>query len=706
MSFVATPDSTRPYFPMLLANGRDAVLIDYSGSMMTGEPDHAHHEQNQGVLKGWYKVAHRVKRQEPILPVVQTGYHFVRDGERHEPDHFRQSFDPATAILTTTLSASGFHYRVETFVTADSVLVEQFEIHEVPPGETALEFFISEPSTGLYPMRLPVKPRTSMRADKKGGVIEYTYGLREVTGTGFLWSDRAPDRVSDHALHITGLKAGDRVTKFVMMVDGTDGVPSLAAARRRFKQLAARTARQLRTKHEKEWTEYSGKSAVQLPDEELQYLYELSTYTLRAHLHPGTGGTTVGMFPPLWGGGGVFGYDSYYLQQALLRTNHVKESGKMIGFWKLCGRHGRRMAKDIGMPGIFFPWWIFTMLGDTNGMPRKNWLEEKRLDTCVIALQVLRHFESTGDTKELAAHWGLVKGCLDFLLAETLLVIDDEAVIAEGQGSNESLAVTNDTLTAMVTIKTLELAISVAPRIGKKVPGSYADALQKLRKGLAGNYKDGVLMAYRGAEQPGVFPLTAGLYNVPQGVDRRSAMAALKQIRSPWGLDTGFPTEVYKDWPWFHFRAAIALAYLGSDKAASYVRSGTRCNSSLGAFPEKVRIDGYGIGYWYSSPHALLAFALTALLVNDAKGAINVFPHIPASWKDVHFRDLRVPPGLLVSATMKKGKVTEVIVKNDSDELVEFSIRIPSRHLARRSRKKEIFFPLRLLPGRKKVVKL
>ena len=73
MSFTATPYSTRPYFPMLLANGRDAVLIDYSGSMMTGEPDHAHHEQNQGVLNGWYKIAHREKRQEPIMPIVQSG---------------------------------------------------------------------------------------------------------------------------------------------------------------------------------------------------------------------------------------------------------------------------------------------------------------------------------------------------------------------------------------------------------------------------------------------------------------------------------------------------------------------------------------------------------------------------------------------------------------------------------------------------------
>jgi len=133
MSFVATPDSKRPYFPMLLANGRDAVLIDYSGSMMTGEPDHTHHELNQGARKGWYKVAHRATRGESILPVVQTGYHMVCNGERYEPDHYRQTFDPKTAILTTSISATGFDYVVETFVADDSVLVEHFEIRGVPP---------------------------------------------------------------------------------------------------------------------------------------------------------------------------------------------------------------------------------------------------------------------------------------------------------------------------------------------------------------------------------------------------------------------------------------------------------------------------------------------------------------------------------------------------------------------------------------------
>ncbi len=122
-----------------------------------------------------------------------------------------------------------------------------------------------------------------MRASKKISAIEYEYGIRKVTRSGFLWCDRAPDSVCDHSLHITDLKPGDRITKFVMMLDETDGVSSGAAATRRFKTLAARSYSQLRAEHVKMWREYSGKSSVQIPDKALQYLFDLSVYVSKAH---------------------------------------------------------------------------------------------------------------------------------------------------------------------------------------------------------------------------------------------------------------------------------------------------------------------------------------------------------------------------------------------------------------------------------------
>jgi len=51
----APRQSARPVFPMLLANGCDAVLMDFSGSLFSGGANHAHREQHQGCVCGWYR---------------------------------------------------------------------------------------------------------------------------------------------------------------------------------------------------------------------------------------------------------------------------------------------------------------------------------------------------------------------------------------------------------------------------------------------------------------------------------------------------------------------------------------------------------------------------------------------------------------------------------------------------------------------------
>ena len=715
LEFTATPHSTRDYFPMLLANGRDAVLVDYSGSMMTGSPEHAHRELNQGVLSGWYKIAHR-KRQESILPVIQTGYHMISNGEHFDPNDYQQTFDPITAILTTRVTASGFVLSIESFVTKNSILIEHFKILSVPDGCNELELFIAAPSPGLYPLAFPVKPDISMRAQKKKKIIKYKYNLRGIAGNAFMWTDRMPEKMSDHSMCFTDLKGCREITKYLLVCDDTDESSHRLAGNEILRNRAFYNFKHQRAEHVREWKKYTGMSSISIPDENLQYLFNLGVYTLKAHQHPVTGAATVGMFPPLWGGGGIFGYDTYYLQQALLRTNHIDESRNLLSFWKLCSKQARALAKEFEKPGMFFPWWCFTPLGDVYDSKREQQLcdvydskreqrlMEKHLDTCVIALEFLRHYESTGDDSELIANWSIIIDCLEFLLSETVVEFDDEAVIKTMQGANESIAVSNDTLMALVTSKVLEMVEALAPSVGKKVPARYGLVLKKLREGLLKNYSGEVLMPFRGASQPGALPLIAAVFNLPQGVGIKSVVAALDCTKTPWGLDCGWPTEMYRDWPWFHFRAAIALAFLGNKKAASYLFSGNKYTSALGAFPEKIRIDGYVIGYWYMSVHALFVFALTSLLVNEADNSINIFHQLSSKWKDVKIRRLRIPPGFLISAILQGGIIREVIVKNDTGKLVETTVRIPSQLLVNSSREKDTVFPIRLLPGQEQKV--
>ena len=704
MDFIATPRASRRYFPMLLANGRDAVLADYSGSMMTGSPHHAHHEQNQGILCGWYKIAHRAKRTESIVPVIQYGYFMICNGEPYEPEDYEQSFNPEDAILTTRIIASGFKVVIESFLRCDSVLTEHYKVLEVPDGNSSLEFFVVPPNHGLYPLVLPTQLEMKTTGHQESGLIEGNYRLRGIKGSVFSGCDCVPDRVSEDRFSFTEIKAGFETTRYLLVLDETDHKAYRKTSRERFTGLRAKSYRQNRSQHSKTWNRFCNKSAVSVPNEDIQYLYDLGIYTLKAHQYPATGGITVGMYPPLWGGGGMFGYDSYYLQQALLRTNHVEQSRELIDFWKLCSRQARVFAHELGKPGFFFPWCSFTPLGGGNDGSKEQRIFEKRLDTAAIALEVLRHHESTGDLAELEGYWDLVKGCLDFLLAESVVELDDEVVIKPMEGANESTAVSNDSFTVLVLIKVLELTILAAPSIGKKVPNNYPSLLEKLRAGLAKNCPDGVFMPFRGASEPGCLPLMAAVWNLPDGMNYRSIKASLEQTKTPWGISSGLRTQRYRDWPWFHFRAAIALAFLNKKNAPTYLYSGTKYNSALGAFPEKIRMDDYAIGYWYSTVHALFVFGLNCLLVNEADNQVNIFHHIPRQWKNVAFSNLRVPPGLLVSAELKQGRVVTAEIKNDTRKPIETTVSVPCRLLSEKASAGYRRFAVRILSGRKTIV--
>ena len=110
----ASPFSDAPYFPMLLSNGSDAVLIDYTGSMLSGNPSHAHREQNQGCPLGWYKANHCCgqKGHAKLQPIVQSGYFLSVNGEFCDIADYKQTFLPKQAILKTLLIAGNVTYQI------------------------------------------------------------------------------------------------------------------------------------------------------------------------------------------------------------------------------------------------------------------------------------------------------------------------------------------------------------------------------------------------------------------------------------------------------------------------------------------------------------------------------------------------------------------------------------------------------------------
>ncbi len=56
------------------------------------------------------------------------------------------------------------------------------------------------------------------------------------------------------------------------------------------------------------------------------------------------------------------------------------------------------------------------------------------------------------------------------------------------------------------------------------------------------------------------------------------------------------------------------------------------------------------------------AAGIQEMLLQSHTGIVRLFPAIPASWRDVSFRDLRAQGAFLISATMTDGRVTEVTI--------------------------------------------
>ena len=126
------------YFPFLLGNGIDSVLVDYSGSMAC-DSGHIHLEQHQGAICAWYKSTHRKAFPDgkPIMPIIQTTYTLITDsGETLEIGDFDQHFDPIRAVLTTKVEATGFKLQIDTILCRGSVMVERHTVLDAPPNKS------------------------------------------------------------------------------------------------------------------------------------------------------------------------------------------------------------------------------------------------------------------------------------------------------------------------------------------------------------------------------------------------------------------------------------------------------------------------------------------------------------------------------------------------------------------------------------------
>ena len=154
----ATPFSKEQYYPMLLANGRDSILVDYSGSNFVSRNGHSHFEQHQGAPCGWYKGSHpSFSKKVPIQSIVAAGFQVILFEAPCEPDFYVQSFNPRSATLITELTFNKeIKISVESFLTDESLWCETLTVLSCPKEyDLSLGFQVSLPFSGMSSLGLP-----------------------------------------------------------------------------------------------------------------------------------------------------------------------------------------------------------------------------------------------------------------------------------------------------------------------------------------------------------------------------------------------------------------------------------------------------------------------------------------------------------------------------------------------------------------------
>ncbi|MBP5640431.1 MAG: hypothetical protein J6X55_13185 [Victivallales bacterium] len=644
----ATSFSKRPYYPFALANGNDTVLLNYTGAMVSGVTGHTHNEQHQAGVCAWYKAEHR-RNSSRLKPIVSFGYQVEINGEVREPLDYDQRFDASTATLTTRVTfALGTVIDIQAFLSDSSVLVMAFSVISCNASDIFLTPMIYVP--GAVPCGMLLEENTVLEETADG--VDFTYNIDENCGRGVLRTDRKGWSHKQYnkgtrliGMRYSNISPGWKMTAYVSCADDP--------------LLPCTDFTGFREAHLKRWSDYYGTSSVKLPDDELQYAYELSRYVVASMLHRG-GALPVGHLPSLWNGGTCCPYDSEMMQLALLQGNNLQDGRHHVDFYLGYFDEGVELAKAVGLKGFAFSNWS-DVLGNHKSSDIKRELTYRKAPMIGLMGIAAANAELYSGKKDPQLE-KLAEACADFI---ECFIRDGNKIVSCVAGNESDIEVERDTFMLMVIIRLFEMTEML---FNDSRHGAIA---RELRKELLLNRRqDGIIMPFANATY------TAGMtthvqYYLPDLVSEEDLDKSLFNVDSPSRMDFDQPSEVYRHWPWIDCHYARAYAFAGSPaKAFMYLTHWFDYAAATGASPEKIRLDGFPIGYWYPTPYALYLQALYASFAHiDAQGRLKVLYGFDGTWKDLEATSLRLPGGLNVSVSVQGGKMERLDIIGGNDTL-------------------------------------
>ncbi len=671
----------RPYFPFLMGNGIDSVLIDYSGSMSC-DSGHLHTEQHQNAVCAWYKTYHRTNK-EVLSPIIKSNYTlYANGGEAYEVGHYQQTFNPDTAILTTHIEAHEFEIELTTFMLDEHVLVEYYNILKCPANTPEIALNINATWVGWnnHGLEYNYEREFSFSENPTSNSIDFTYKVGKLSGNGFLYTDAGNVEFDKwwqgNRIVLKNIHQGMSFTKYLAVVDELDIQNGSATIDELFQCISQGTYAAIKQQHEKRWLEYSSKSNITLPDKWMEYVYKLSLYLIKSNQNPKYGFITTGNYPQLWGGGISCGSDEYFSSIALLGANRISEMSKMINGYNSAMPTAKDYASQINAKGAYYPWFMNYEGKSTDFETADQNPGIKKLNVSCITMSIYSIYQYTRDIGLLEKSWEIIEQTLAFLISKIVAEYDDYALIQEMQGADESIDRINDTAQLISLIKCLEAIIEGAEVLGKDIDPLYARLLPKLKNGLQMNYKDNILQSYLGGNLLTSLIFTHYIYSLPDGISNESIEQGLEVCKSDWGLSN---PGTYRNlvWPWNDCLAAWALSYMKDSRSYERLANAVKYTSEIGAFCEKIRPDRFWIGFNYVTCHGSYVSAVNAFLCHTRHDKLRILPCIPSDWENLEIDNLRVQGGLCIKLKLQDRIITELILINDTKMHINYTLEIP-----------------------------
>jgi hypothetical protein len=662
----------KSYFPMMLANGIDHVLVGYSGSMGACQAHEAwnYPNMNMETITGWYRFDIRRRPVYFVQNLLQCGYIVRRGVHADGIESAVQRFDALRAVLDTRCQMGYAEVHVSTFLTRSHWLVHRFSV-SAHADDMAMQFFVRTPSVSA--LRVEVS-----RAASRPGGLDFA-----VVGDG--WPATPGRLVCDHpeAKRVAcyngqaGLEVplrGQSEFTFAIQCALIQDVPGGADREELHSEFNHATVLE---RHSAEWEKFSSHSAISLPHRGIDDVYRTSLYVIRAHQHPVLGGINLGGYPDMWNNG-VCPSDMSFSMLALMGANRLEEAERGVRFWKRSLPHLTKLVREAGLPhGVAAPWDL-SVSGEGTPVSREQILEMKHLETAQISLQTWQLYQYSGRLSVLKEYWDCLVQPLEFLLGHCVEEFDDHAEIIRSSGPNGKERVDgkvvyypNPTFSLLTTIEALRGACEAANLLGREIPPRWRQILPKLERGIERNRFEGVI---REARHPRANITEAGsqvgLFDAR--LDKETVLANTRRKSSREGFPT-WTNHGYRAVPWVMCDSSAAFSRLGIEGAGHYVELATLFTTTLNGFPEAIRPDGVYVKTWYPTVHGDFVHAVHLLLVRRRQDVVELFAGVPDDWGPVSFQSLRAPVGLVVSASRKDKQITAKVV-NDSDRRQQFKL--------------------------------